>query len=252
MLPILAVLAACGAAQAPAEPSGSAEPAVGDWVLAGGTIDGVDAPASEDHRITLTLKGRTIDGVAACNEYGGEIATGGDGLHIENLAQTEMACEEPAMAVESRYLGALARVREIERDGEQLTARGDGVDLRFDPLAPPPTPMLVDRLWVLDTVLVGDVASAPIGERATLRLRGDGTFEGSTGCRSFSGEWLERGDQIVTPRWGMDVTACPADRTAQDNHVVSVIGDGFIPSVDGDLLTLVDPGGVALVYRSGG
>ena len=26
--------------------------------------------------------------------------------------------------------------------------------------------------------------------------------------------------------------------------------DGFVPSVEGDLLTLVDPGGVGLVYRA--
>ena len=37
----------------------------------------------------------------------------------------------------------------------------------------------------------------------------------------------------------------------QDTHVVSVIGDGFVPTIDGDLLTLTDPGGVGLVYRAG-
>lgn len=30
---------------------------------------------------------------------------------------------------------------------------------------------------------------------------------------------------------------------------MSVIGDGFVPSVEGDLLTLLDPGGDGLVYR---
>jgi hypothetical protein len=33
---------------------------------------------------------------------------------------------------------------------------------------------------------------------------------------------------------------------------VSVIGDGFIPTIEGDLLTLMDPGGIGLVYRAGG
>jgi hypothetical protein len=32
---------------------------------------------------------------------------------------------------------------------------------------------------------------------------------------------------------------------------VSVIGDGFIPTIDGELLTLMDPEGIGLVYRSG-
>jgi hypothetical protein len=48
----------------------------------------------------------------------------------------------------------------------------------------------------------------------------------------------------------MDETECPADLIDQDSHVVSVIGDGFIPSVEGELLTLMDPGGIGLVYRA--
>lgn len=32
--------------------------------------------------------------------------------------------------------------------------------------------------------------------------------------------------------------------------MVSVIGDGFVPSIEGDLLTHTDPGGVGLVDRA--
>ena len=159
---------------------------VGDWVLTGGSIDGEDAPVLPDHRITMTITGSQISGSAACNGYGGEISMGADGLHLDNLAQTAMACEEPAaMAAEAAYMAALARVREIVRDGDELVARGDGVELRFAGLAPPPTAELVGTTWVLETVLVGDVAASPIGEPATLELNEDGTFTGSTGCRTL-------------------------------------------------------------------
>ena len=154
------------------------------------------------------------------------------------------------MAAEAAYMAALVRVREIVRDGDELVARGDGVDLRFTGLAPPPTADLVGTRWVLETVLVGDVAASPMGEPATLELNEDGTFTGSTGCRRFSGEWVEQGDQIQAPSWAMDDTTCPAELSDQDDHVVSVIGDGFIPTIDGDLLTLMDPGGIGLVYRA--
>ncbi|MGH2381923.1 MAG: META domain-containing protein [Candidatus Limnocylindria bacterium] len=252
ILVVTLVLGACSGDQAaPTVPDASDGPVVGDWVLVDGSIDGVDAPVLDDHRITMTITGSTLNGTAACNHYGGEIMMGDDGLHLENLAQTEMACDEPAMSAESAFLGALARVRQIERDGEQLVARGEGVELRFAALAPPPTDDLVGTAWTLDTVLVGDVAAAPLGEPATLELHADGTFTGSTGCRGFSGQWMEQGDQILAPSWGMDETECPADLQAQDDHVVSVIGDGFIPSIEGDLLTLMDPGGIGLVYRSG-
>ena len=223
---------------------------VGDWVLTGGSIDGADAPVLDDHRITMTITGSTVGGTAACNSYGGEIVMRADGLHLENLAQTEMACREPAMSAEAAFLGALARVRQIAREDDELVARGDRVELRFAALQPPPTADLVGTAWVLDTVLVGDVASSTVGEPATLELRDDGTFSGSTGCRTFSGDWMEQGDQIVAPSWDLDQTTCPAELSAQDDHVVSVIGDGFIPSIEGNLLTLIDPGGIGLVYRA--
>ena len=50
--------------------------------------------------------------------------------------------------------------------------------------------------------------------------------------------------------FAMGDVACPAELANQDSHVVSVIGDGFVPSIDGEMLTLVDPGGVGLVYRA--
>ncbi|MDQ3690636.1 MAG: META domain-containing protein [Chloroflexota bacterium] len=251
---LTALLAACGAGQAPTDPPGSSasdELVVGDWVLTGGSIDGRDAPVLENHRITLTISGGRIAGTAACNSYGGEIRMGEDGLRMENLAQTEMACEDPAMTAEAAYLGAMTRIRQITRDGEELVARGDGVDLRFAALPAPPTSDLVDTRWVLETLVDGDVASAPMGEPATLEFHEDGTFTGSTGCRTFEGNWMEQGDQIEAPTWGMNETTCAPGLSGQDDHVVSVIGDGFIPTIDGELLTLMDPEGIGLVYRSG-
>jgi heat shock protein HslJ len=252
LIGIASLLAACGAGQAaPSDPGASTGEVIGDWVLTGGSIDGEDAPVLADHRITMTITGSTIGGSAACNTYGGEITMGADGLHLDNLVQTEMACVDPAaMAAEAAYMGALARVREIVRDGEELVARGEGVELRFAAVPPLPTAELVGTTWVLDSVLVGDVAGSPVGEPANLELDADGTFSGSTGCRTFSGDWMEQGDQIVASSWGLDEETCPAELSVQDDHVVSVIGDGFIPTIEGDLLTLMDPGSIGLVYRA--
>lgn len=154
------------------------------------------------------------------------------------------------MAAEAAYTAALNGVESIGGDDGELVLSGPSVELRFAAIAPPPTAEVVDTVWVLETLFVGDVASSPLGDPATLELHSDGTFTGSTGCRSFSGDWHEQGEQIVAPSWGMDGSECPADLTQQDGHVVSVIGDGFVPTVVEDLLTLADPGGVGLVYRA--
>ena len=244
--------AACGSATAPTSPPPSVGPVEGSWVLTAGLLDGVAVPILQEHRITLMIEGTQIGGSAACNSYGGRVVAGPGGLTIENMSQTEMACEEPAMAAEAAYMSALGRVRQLVREGEELVGRGDGVELRFAALEPPPTAALVDTTWVLETLILGDVAAATLGEPATLELRSDGTFSGSTGCRTFSGEWLEAGDQVQAPSWGLDQAECPPDLTSQDDHVVSVVGDGFVPTVEGTFLTIMDPGGVGLVYRAGG
>jgi heat shock protein HslJ len=183
------------------------------------------------------------------NQYGGRFVFRDGGVRIEELGMTAIGCEEPVAAAEAAYTAALAGVTAVEREGDLLVLEGPDVELRFEALPAPPTAELVDTTWVLETVFVGDVAGAAMGERATLELRSDGTLGGSTGCRSFDGVWIENGEQILATTLAMDDRSCPADLADQDSHVVSVIGDGFVPSVEGELLTLTDPGGVGLVYR---
>lgn len=255
ILPItlIVVLAACGSPAVSAEPSATigADP-TGAWQLASATVDGRALELLADHPVTAVIDASTIGGRSACNEYGGRIELAGDGVRIGELGMTAMACApEEVMALEEAYVAALRRVRAIEVIDGQLALRGEAIDLRFDPQPPPPVAELVDTSWVLETMFVGDVASPPGGDPATLELRADGTFSGSTGCRTFTGRWIEAGAQIQAPELRMDDAECPAELAEQDSHVVSVIGDGFMPSVEGDLLTLVDPGSVGLVYRAG-
>lgn len=245
------LLAGCGSSAAPATSSASepVEPG-GAWQLASATVDGRALDLLDDHPVTAVIDASSITGRSACNHYGGRIEIAGDGIRIGETSHTDMGCgPDGVMALEEEYLLALGRVRAIEVLDGQLALRGDGVDLRFDRLAEPPVAELVDTNWVLETVFVGDVASPPGGEPATLVLHADGTFGGSTGCRTFTGRWIEFGAQINAPELNIGETECPVELREQDSHVVSVIGDGFVPSIEGDLLTLQDPGGVGLVYR---
>lgn len=250
---VLVLVAACGGpGQSPDPPPPSADPVdvEGAWELLTGSSGGADLPLVADRPITLTITGSVIGGSAACNTYGGRLTVAGGRLQITDLGMTAMGCEEPVMAAEAAYMAALGRVEDLRLEGEDLVLEGPETRLRFGRLPEPPTAELVDTVWVLDTLFVGDIASAPAGDRATLELRSDGTFIGSTGCRSFSGNWVEAGEQIDAPIFGMDQTECREELMDQDSHVVSVIGDGFVPTLDGDVLTLSDPGGIGLVYRA--
>lgn len=243
-------LTACGSPAVSPSASSSAE-IEGSWELTAGSVDGAAIPLVDGHPITLTIRGSTIGGRAACNEYGGRVVATGGGIELAELMSTGMAClADGVMEAEAAYMTALGTVRAIGRDGGSLVLRGPATELRFAGLPEPPSAELVDTRWTLETLFVGDVASPPMGEPASIELRSDGTLTGSTGCRSFSGEWIERGEQILATTLTMDDRACPAELAEQDGHVIGVIGDGFVPAVADGLLTLTDPGGVGLVYRA--
>lgn len=246
------VLAACGS-PAVSPPASAPIDVEGSWQLSAGRFDNQAVPIVESHPITMTVEGSRIGGRAACNEYGARIVADGGGIELRDMAWTAMACiPDEVMASETAYVTALEGVRAIGRDGDALVLRGPGLELRYERLPEPPTAEMTDVTWQLDSVFVGDVAAEPMGEPATLVLGSDGSIEGSTGCRTFTGEWIERGEQIVATTLAMDDRECPPQLMEQDNHVVQVIGDGFVPTIEGDLLTVIDPGGIGLVYRSGG
>jgi heat shock protein HslJ len=243
------IVSACGAPGA--TPSASSDLGIeGSWQLISGRTRAGEVPMVADRPITLSIEGSSVTGTAACNSYGGRLVGAGGRVRIDELGMTAMGCEPDVMASESAYTAALSAIRQIGRDGDELVLVGPDVELRFVALPPPPTADLVDTTWVLETVFVGDVAASVVGERATLELRSDGTFSGSTGCRSFTGTWTEQGERIADTSMRMDDLDCPRDLISQDSTVVSVVGDGFVPTIDGDLLTLTDPGGAGLVYRA--
>lgn len=227
------------------------EEVLGPWVLAEGRVDGapLDVPAGQ--RITLTLEEEELGGTSACNQYGGRyrVAAGRFELVDEGLSMTEMACEPAVMAVEQRYVDALTRVEVIQRADRALLLLGQGVELRFDPVEPVDDAAVAGTRWVLDTLLQGDVATS-VGGDGFLVLHDDGTLDGSTGCRHLRGRWEANGDEIVFPEFGAQ-GECPTELQSQDDHVVTVLGDGFRASVEGERLTLRD-GDLGLVYRPDG
>lgn len=246
----LLLLVACQSGPTPTasgEPNG--EDPQGTWQLVEGTVDGQQVPILDEHRITLTIEGARISGTSACNSYGGKLTMEFGRLRIDGLEQTMKGCEEPAMGAEALYLTGLRTVDSISLDGDELLVTGQAVNLRFSELAPPPTAEMVDTVWVLETLITGDMAASAVGEQATLALRSDGTIHGGTGCRSFEGTWRARGDEIGMPSLDMDDRICQPELQVADGHVLTVIGDGFRASVEGDQLTLTD-GVNGLQYRA--
>jgi heat shock protein HslJ len=241
------LLAACAGTAPSASPGGMVN-ALGDWQLSAGTLDGEPIPVIPANPITMTVEGTRVGGRAACNMYGGEITVVAGELRLGALSMTEMACEEPVMLSESAFLTAMAKVRGASGDGDRLTLVGPGVELIWDRMEAGPAAPLVGTTWILETIVVGEIASTVPGQ-ATLLLRPDGTMAGSTGCRDFVGPWMDRADGTITLEPMMDAIGCAEPLGTQGQHVTRVLGGRPRASVDGQQLTLTADGGLGLVYR---
>lgn len=227
----------------PAEPSALFGLDVfGSWELVSGEADGKPIPMLDSHPITIEISEDGAGGTAACNQYFG---TPSDGF-----GQTEMACfPQEVMDSESAFLAALARVTESGA-GEQLVLTGDGVELVFKPLAPVPEADLLNTVWVLESLTQGDAVSSIVADtRATLELFSDGSFIGSTGCRTIAGSYQISGAEVVFTNWGAD-GECPADLAEQDGRVISALEGGFRVEIESDRMTTWVHGDEGLVYRA--
>jgi heat shock protein HslJ len=221
-----------------------------DWELASGTVDGADLPIIDNHPITLSFADGNAGGTAACNGYGTSYEITGSEITFSELIWTEMACiPEEVMESEQAYLAALPRVGTFAISNDTLTLSGEGVELVFDGLPPVPIGELTGTVWVLESLVEGDAVSSVSGDRARLELFTDGSMLGSTGCRSVNGAYTMSGAEVVITEMSAQ-GECAQELAAQDSHILTVLGDAFRVTVDGQVLTLDSSDGLGLVYRA--
>jgi heat shock protein HslJ len=225
----------------------------GEWRLQAGTSHAAAIPIAAGHPITLQIDGTQVGGSAACNSYGGKLEIDGTTIKISELIQTEMACADAGvMASEAAYLGAVSEVTTAARDGDDLVLSGPQVELHFTLVPPVPNADLVGPVWVLESLISGEVVSSVTDDPATLQLNADGTLAASTGCRDVTGHYTVSGNTVQVTLDPYDMIACADPLGSQDTHVLAVIGaaDGFTVTIQGESLTLT-AGGKGLGYRVG-
>lgn len=222
----------------------------GSWELVSGTVDGTPIPIVEGHPITLDVSGDGFGGIAACNHYGAVIDPPPAPGEPYEIFSTAMAClDEGVMESEMAYLAAVERVAGAAEDGDELVLLGEGTELRFRATEPPPVASMTGTVWVLEGLIEGDAVSSVMGEPATLELFTDGSVLGSTGCRTLAGRYEISGADVVFTELTMS-GECSDELAFQDNHVTSVLGDGFDARIDGANLTLTSRGHLGLLYRA--
>lgn len=255
---VLALLGACGddsanepnSTPAPTPvPSGDDGHARGLWTLTSGhgpSGEIVIAPGTE---ITLEIADGKASGSGGCNTYGGPVAISGEDFHAGGFAVTEIGCPPEIAEPEQAYLEAVGEADTILVRRKRMTLAGPDTELVFRRVPPIDTKPLTGTTWILDGLVEGQTASSTVSSAkpARLALADDGTFEGTTGCRSFSGTWRASGDVIeITELVFRGDCKKAAD---QDSHVAAALGAGFRAEVDENTLTITSTiGDVGLVY----
>jgi heat shock protein HslJ len=177
-----------------------------EWLLS--TMDG--APVASGNNVTIGFGLAQASGFSGCNQYTtGYQTDGGRGLVFGDIAGTRMACEQAAMAFETKYYASLAQVARYALAGGNLTLldRTNNAVLTFAPQAAG----TIEGPWTITAVNNGKdaVSSVPAGVGAAISFFADGHLEGFGGCNDFSGSYTLKGDTITFGPMMSQLKACP-------------------------------------------
>ena len=223
------------------------------WTLLfGGGPEG-DIAMVDGWPVTLAFDGSNLGGTAACNGYGASYRIDGSEFQVNELGQNQMDCQPEVQEVERRYLLALQDVDGINVIGEELALSGPATELIFRRNDAAPLDDVTATMWLLEALLQDGVETPVAGDPATLLVESAssqaGSLIGTTGCRTLVGAFRASGNQVFLNDFSANGD-CPTSLRAQDSSVVSVLGDGFVPEVNGGELILTSPGNQGLRYRA--
>ncbi|MCI0543477.1 MAG: META domain-containing protein [Actinobacteria bacterium] len=251
---LVLVLAAClpqtGGEEATTTPTSLARTVLFDtdthgvWQLLSGSQPDGEIRLVDTHPVTLEVTADGVGGRAGCNWYGWD---GGD-----ESSSTEMLCHPPdVMTLEESFLGALPRIDASRVEDDRLILTGPGVELVFERLDPVDLEAVLGVVWVMEAHYQGEVVTPNEGDPATLELSADGSFTGSTGCRTLTGRYVVSGAEIVFAEMAAH-GECPASLQDQDGRVISGLEGGFRVVVEDGTLTTWTWGDEGLVYEASG
>jgi len=200
--------------------SGSLENAT--WLLT--TLPGQSLPAAQDRNaVTVSFDAGRVHGFSGCNQFVGSYTLEGERLVLGMLGGTMMACPEPAMSVESRFLKAFSGTLNVAVAANSMTLKpaNGGEALKFE-RAPPPR--LEGVQWEVTGYNNGRqaVVSPKTGTRLTLMFR-DGEVSGSSGCNRFHGSFTAEGGALQIRPLATTRMACEDEVMTQERQFLQAL-----------------------------
>ncbi len=214
-----------------------------DWrllQLAGSGVPFIDVPAGVN--ATLRIDGAKAGGKGGCNQWFADVAVDGASIMFDQVGSTMMACPEPAMSIESAWLGYLPQIASWSITGGRLELAdpNGAVLLAF---AHSPTFALEGTDWRLTQVWSqGALAPVPADVTATLSLAG-GRASGSAGCAQLFGGYTLSGDALAFAGLMSGAMLCPEPQMSVQEAYLAVLGTVAAWQTDGATLQLLDASG---------
>ena len=242
---VLATLTACTAPIA-GTPAPSVTLPGTTWVVThiSGTAVQTDAPP------TMSFKDGQVSGSTGCNRYFGPVTITGSKVSIGQVGSTQMACEQPLMDQEQRFLTALASVATAQSTGtglELLDASG-AVVLKLAPAAVVTPRPLTGTMWTLTTFVMGDIAESLVAD-TSITMRIDGDQLTGKACNSYGGTVTQNGSSFRVGPLRSTKMACPGEGVmGQEARYLALLQSVTSMTLDEAGLTLTAPDGQALVY----
>lgn len=190
------------------------------WVL--GT-DALGLPGVDQYAPTAVFASGTVTGNAACNGYSGTYATSGSKMTISQVLGTQMSCGPVADAIETAYLGRLAKVATYAIDGTTLAlSDASGATILSYSVS---TESLTGN-WNINAYLQADnqaFNSVVNGTNPTAVFGADGSLSGTTGCNSFTGTYTVKGDALTISALPTTSMPCVADVADQEAGILAAL-----------------------------
>jgi heat shock protein HslJ len=249
-LPVLAVaaVAACSSHH-----DTTADPMGRSFVSTG--ISGTPIPGGGP--LTLSFADGRVTADAGCNASSGAARFDGDTLQVTDLATTLLGCTSDKSGADGWQTGLLQSSPTWKLDRNTLTLTGNNsiVTLKDKKIVEPDRP-LTGTPWIVTTLIQpqGMVRTATLEQvRPTLTIAGDGTVSGSAGCNRLIGtaDLPDSGGSDVTFHLGTTRMACADDVMDLERQVLQALDGRTTATVDGNTLTLRNPGNnTGLVLRA--
>ena len=205
-------------------------------------VEGYDLVAGSE--IRLTFDGGEIGIQAGCNNMGGTYTLSNGELVADQLAMTEMACEEPLMNQDAWVAGLVGEGVQVTLDEDTLVLAGEsGTITATDREVAEPDMTLEGTVWIVDGLVSGDAVSTTIADTSPTMVIEDGTATLDTGCNTGTGAVEIGSDTLTFGPIALTLMACPQEVMDQETMILTVLEGEVDYVIESNRLSVINASG---------